>query len=554
LFYQQWAREIARRNPIGTNVFHAMPLYPYFLAFLDRLAVGNEFLIRLFHLALGSVNCVLVYCIAKKVFERPVALIAALLAVTNFTLIYYDWLMMPVTLLVSLSLLVIYSLLLLDTNSRKREWFTLGLLVGLTALGDGKFLIFFPLLIAYLFINHRTQLKKFTIRILLPLGLGVILMLAGVTIRNKIVADDLVFISSQSGVAFYFGNNPRSSEVFNNPSFIGPSHDGNIRDSEILAQLALKRTLKPSESSAFWRKKAINFITRSKRQYLNLLGRKFFAFFTKTEAAYDIDLLMQKEWKDTLDVNSLRIIIPLAILGIGLALRSHTKTISSFMLIASQLIFTLLFYLMERHRATIVPFLLIFESYALYWVYLQFRQKRMVNLAAAGSILTVLFVALPSQPINPKIVKFIRHTKSGEILAKQEQLKEAQDHYLKALELQPIDTNTLYNLGNAYMKDGNLPDSIKCYRKAVAINPNDVDSLYNMACAIEMTGDRQKSFRIYRRVLMLDPSSIDARFRYAKILKSQGNCNQALKHFDMILRANPIYEDQLVPLINECQK
>ena len=37
-YYQEWAREIARVNWIGTKTFWGLPLYPYFLAALWPLA------------------------------------------------------------------------------------------------------------------------------------------------------------------------------------------------------------------------------------------------------------------------------------------------------------------------------------------------------------------------------------------------------------------------------------------------------------------------------------------------------------------------------------
>ena len=52
-YYQQWAHEIIQDNWIGHQIFYGMPLYPYFLAILKCLTLGNPFLIRIAHLILG---------------------------------------------------------------------------------------------------------------------------------------------------------------------------------------------------------------------------------------------------------------------------------------------------------------------------------------------------------------------------------------------------------------------------------------------------------------------------------------------------------------------
>jgi len=150
VYYQDWGHKIALGNWIGEETFFGLPLYPYFLGILERLCLGNLFMMRLFHILLGSLNCVMLYYLAKKIFSSRVAIITAILAASNFLLIYYDWLMMPVTLLIALSLVIMISFLHFNVNTSRREWFILGILIGLTTLGDGKFLLFFPLVCLYI--------------------------------------------------------------------------------------------------------------------------------------------------------------------------------------------------------------------------------------------------------------------------------------------------------------------------------------------------------------------------------------------------------------------
>src|SRR5206468_397275 len=148
-YYQNWARDIIRGATSPQQVFWGFPLYPYFLAAIKTLAFGNTGLVRFFHLILGSLNCVLVYFLARAIFNQNTARLSALLMAVNFTLIHYDWLMMPVTLLITLSLIILIVVTDFQLIKNRKECFLLGLLLGLTILGDGKFLIFLFLLSIY---------------------------------------------------------------------------------------------------------------------------------------------------------------------------------------------------------------------------------------------------------------------------------------------------------------------------------------------------------------------------------------------------------------------
>ena len=87
----------------------------------------------------------------------------------------------------------------------------------------------------------------------------------------------------------------------------------------IAAEALAKRTLSPAQVVQFWRDQAFYFITNDPMNYLRLLARKFKLFFTDTEYAYDIDMLLQRDWKRYLDINPFPLVFPLALMGIVLA-------------------------------------------------------------------------------------------------------------------------------------------------------------------------------------------------------------------------------------------
>ncbi len=553
LYYHQWARSIASGdNP--REVFWGMPLYPYFLAFLYQLTLGNLFLIRFLHVVLGALNCVLTFGVAEKIFSPRVAILASLLMACNFVLIYYDGLMLPVTLLITLGLVVVLNLLRWNAQSGKKEWFLLGLLIGLGMLGDGKLVLFFPFLLSWL--GKRYRRERSLTRVIFPLSLGVLIVVGGVVLRNRLISGDWVFVSAQSGFSFYVGNNPQSDGIFDNPPFIRPTHQGQDEDQRIIAENLSGKPLKPSEVSGFWIRQAFQFIRDEPWNYLKLLKNKFYFFWIDHEAAYDIDLLLQKEWKDLWDWNSFFLIAPLAICGMiltrsrrpgqGLSWPTgqggHGGVVFLNGMILSQLFFTLIFFLTTKYRTTIVPFLIMYEAYSLFWLTDQLKARRVKEVLVFLSCLLVLLVALRPIGLNPHVIDFLKFSKSGTIFEKKGDYPRAREAYRRALRIHPRDANLLYNLANTFLAQGDPHQAVEYYRQALLLNPYHGDALFNLAVSYEELGERPLALQYYQKVLAEQPGSPDIHFRLARLYHAQGLCQEARSHYEAIRKLDPRFD------------
>lgn len=74
-------------------------------------------------------------------------------------------------------------------------------------------------------------------------------------------------------------------------------------------------------------------------------------------------------------------------------------------------------------------------------------------------------------------------------LYKSEKYILASDAFERALLLTTdsvLQQKTLYNLGNAFLKNEDFDDAIKAYKKALRLNPNDNDARYNISYAMRM--------------------------------------------------------------------
>jgi len=553
LYYRQWAGNILWDSWIGQEAFSGMPLFPYFLAMLGSLCLGNLLVIQFAHILLGIFNCHLLYKLVQRIFSAEVAVLSMLLAAVNFSLIFYDWLMMPVTLLITISLIILIVLYNPQEFSCRRYWFILGIIIALGILGDGKFLIFFVLLAGVIAMRNKKNLIPTTNKVLFPLALGVILILSLVTLRNRIVGGDWIFISSHSGLNFYIGNNPKANGTFQNPDFLRPDHTGHEQDQKIIAKKALGKNLSNREVSAFWQRKALQYIKEDPLDYVRLLGKKFWLFITDNQWAYEMDMMLQKDWKDKFDFNPYRVVFAFAVLGIVLAVLYRRDTLYINLLIISQLIFTLTFFLIDRHRATTLPFLLMYQAYAFLWLYEQFRFKQWKKFFFGVGSVFLLFALFKGTPVNQQTLDFLQLSKAGPILDEQKKYTKAQELYLKALTIRPHDVNTLYNLATSYTLDGRYADAIKYYETALALNPYDVNVRYNLAYTYEQMNQKEKALQEYQHAIDLIPESFDAHFRVAEIYKSLGNCPEAIKHYSAIEKIKPAYSSQTQQFIQNCQ-
>lgn len=552
VYYQDWAREIAQGEWIGTKTFFGLPLYPYFLAVLERLSLGNAALIRLAHLVLGSLNCVLTFLLADKIGSRKTAVAAGLLMAANFVMIYYDWRMMPVTLIVFLSLVIILAFLDFDSLEKKRERFLLGCLIGLTALGDGKMLIFAGCVLIYLLYRLRRSPPVRFLKVALPLVMGLMIPLTVTGARNKIVGGDWVWISAQQGLSFYVGNHAGARGVFDNPYFIRPTHAGQDEDQVLTAEMLAQRRLTPVQVSDFWKGQALAFIKTQPMDYLRLVGKKLRLFFTETQDAYDPDLLFQREWKSFWDFNPFLLMCPLAVIGMA-ACRRRQGTVYINLLLLSQLMITLIFFLTHRHRAAIFPFLIIYEAAAVSWLIEQGRFKNFRAVSPALGFLALSLCVFKPQVMADEDAAFYRWANAGTVYEKKKDLPRAREYYGKAWTLRPHDINAMYNLATVSAMEGDFVSAKAYYERILALHPFHVDALYNLGFAEENFGNYDKSLEYYRRVLALQPQSPDALFQTAQVYQKEGNCTLAEGYYLQLLHLKPQLSEEVNRQMAHCR-
>ena len=130
-YYHLWAQHIARGDP-GPPVFFMGPLYPYVVAFFYWLFSPRPEIILWFQALLSTLGCGLIYILGRRVFDRTVGLLAALISALYVVEIYYVGALLMTTVVY---VLLLVSILWARDRQRPVVWIVPGLLMGLSAIG-----------------------------------------------------------------------------------------------------------------------------------------------------------------------------------------------------------------------------------------------------------------------------------------------------------------------------------------------------------------------------------------------------------------------------------
>ena len=127
----------------------------------------------------------------------------------------------------------------------------------------------------------------------------------------------------------------------------------------------------------------------------------------------------------------------------------------------------------------------------------------------------------------------------GAALAAEGQFDEAIENYHKAIQIRPDFAYALNNLGMALAARGQFDDAIKNYRKAIQISPNFADALGNLGAALTVKGRSDEALGYYRQALAIDPNSAGAQNNLGILLAKQGRTAEAIEYYQKAIELNP---------------
>lgn len=195
--------------PIPTSA--RMPLYPLFLAVIYYLFGHSFFAVRAVQSLIGAALCLIIYFIAKKIYNNNIAILAAILAIIYKPFVYHAYYGGPNFLLTENLFVFTCAVFILSLIKylEKPSYFSqaiCGITLALSYLTRAEIFLFPLFLLFYLAV-----LYKFKIKILFKRTFIIFLIFFTTMfvwgLRNYYAQKKWIFTTTLGGVFFYAGNN-----------------------------------------------------------------------------------------------------------------------------------------------------------------------------------------------------------------------------------------------------------------------------------------------------------------------------------------------------------
>lgn len=325
------------------------PLFPFVLLVIYTV-FGHSFLYaKLFGVVIDSINCVLVYRIARHLFGEKVAKLSSLAVVFYPPLIWFAINVQSEPLFTCLLSFSMFNLLCGLQSSRTRYYVISGVFFGLTSLCRPTTLLF-PFLLPLLISSDRASWKGITALLLIFMA-----TLAPWMIRNYLAFDRVIPIETRGTSALWQGSDLE---------FLKDLERKNRNADKTMHDLGLERNWKNEiEAMDVYREAALRNYARQFHsqplQLVRLVVEKALRFWFMTDSGRNEGYLMALHG----------LILLCAIIGIYAA-KINTTVLSVLLLVAYFWVAHTVLFPLVRYAVPIMPYVLIFGVFGA-WVTLR---------------------------------------------------------------------------------------------------------------------------------------------------------------------------------------
>ncbi|MFN7976792.1 MAG: tetratricopeptide repeat protein [Vicinamibacterales bacterium] len=542
--YDQWARRLAGGDWIGSDVFYQAPLYPYFLGGIYATLGADPVTARIVQALVGAGSAALLAAAAARLFDRRTGLVAGLMLGLYAPAIFLDGLLQKSVLDVFFVALLIYALArAISGDAARRRWWTLiGVGAGALALTRENALVLVVVLVGWIAAGASGYAARRG-RAAAAFALGVALVLAPVAVRNYAVSGDVYLTTSQFGPNFYIGNNAAADGSYQSLRFGRGSPEFERTDATELAELAAGRTLTPGEVSAYWRDRALAFITGQPGAWLRLMGRKALLLVNANEAVDTESQESYAEWSWPLRVlgwlTHVGVLLPLAIVGAWATWADRRRlAVFGWMALAFALS-TLAFFVFARYRYPLVPLLMLGAAPGVLAIPRLAREWRTRSGAVALVLALVAAAAAQAPLLSPSRSRAITETNLGTALYEAGKHDDAVAAYRRAIAAQPDYVPAFNNLGVTLRAAGRTDEALAAYRDGLALRDDYPDLHYNLANALIALGRSAEATEHLSRAAAANGDSAGVHNNLGTALADQGRFVEAVAEFERAVALEP---------------
>ncbi len=536
--YYDLAVKISGGNWIGSEVFFMSPGYPYFLAVIFTLLGKSILAVRLIQIFLNSINIIIIYLTARNLHSEKAGYTSAVIAAIFSPFIFYSGaILLEViqTFLLSVYLLIITNRNLMEKNT---NWLWAGLAIGIASFFRANILLLFPVMLVWFLVKavKKESGRKYIYKGLLYFSIGCLFPVFLVTARNYFVGNDFVLISSNGGINFFLGNNENSLGVYETPKDFDFFQDLSGRK---YAQQITGDSLSPSEASAFWFNKSLNYIEANPIEWLKLTGEKILFFFDNNEnpqsAVMDPSFFAENYSTIlSLPLPGFFFVFIISVFGFILTFSRRGEYTLVYLFIITYVAAVVLFFITGRFRVAASPVFIIFagigiiESYSLLKSHLY--TKLIVPAAAAALITAAVTLLIPRYNFS----NYDAYIDLGNSFFERHNYDKALSNFQKAVSLK-ADANSFVLLGNAYAAKQEFKQALDSYYKAINTDPDYYLAWFNLGIAYTQIRNLEQAAQAFAKTVKLKPEFADAYRNLAIIDYIKEDYKSSLNQFEKFL-------------------
>ena len=494
----------APRLMIRSRPFFRPPGYPCFLAALFALTRGNHELTVLLQMLLGTVNVLLAFLLARKLFGTVAGLVCAGLMALYWPFIYFESQLEEPVLLSFLMLVLAHAIVALAHRSSLPLGFAAGTVVGLLALARPNALVLFPVLLLWIvFVWHKLVPASRLLSLLVAMPLGTVIAVVPATIRNWRASREIVLISANTGINLHIGNHEGASGFFVSDTPEIQGFETSFDYPRIVEQLQerLGHPLSYSQASAYFAARALRFIFTHPETFLRLTLKRMILLWGPTEIGHNREIQLDRAASPLLRANPVNFPLALALAVTGIAAAGATirrsgslptptplsRPVANSVLAFTSCVFVYLtsfsvFFVTALFRIPVVPLLLVLGSYGVVFLWRLWRHGPRTKAMrwTSGLVLVYLTARFPVIACEPDRAKWHYDRALAAQLLGQDEV--AVVEYAEVLRVVPDDAAARTNLGTIRARQGRFEEALEHFRVALGQHPS--NALARRGCAV----------------------------------------------------------------------
>jgi thioredoxin-like negative regulator of GroEL len=355
-------------------------------------------------------------------------------------------------------------------------------------------------------------------------------------------AGSRALLTTNLGWNLFIGNGPQADGRFAYPN--GWEAERDVTGRRFASRVA-GRALTPDETNAFWTTRAVEGMRANPGRVAWLAMRKARLFVRADEIPQNESFRFFQ-----MNVAPVRaagvgwwLVLPFAVVGLAAGRRAASPlrwAALGFALVP--LVTCVAFFVTSRYRLPAVPFLIVLAAGGITGVLDVGRSavSRFVSLVLALVGSAVLLLLPASYNVSRAISQEYGHV--GLRYHAEGALRVAEEHYRKAIEIDPENGDAYNNLGAALAASGRDEDAAQMYEMAIESQPQNPIPYMNLAMVRGKHGDDAAAERHLRRAAELDPRNVQILADLGTALARQGQLREAVEVFERALSLEPSNE------------